>query len=275
MNLAEVEGKPARHIVNLSGGKDSTALAIFMRDKLPEMEYVFCDTGSELRETYEYLEKIERFLDKPIVRLNSGKPFDYWLEMYSSFLPSAKSRWCTRVMKIVPFEQYAGDDLVYSYIGIRADEDRTGYISSKPNITPVYPFKEAGIVEADVYELLRKSGLGLPDYYRWRSRSGCYFCFFQRRVEWVGLLENHPDLFYRAKTYEKPAPSQNEHGFTWIPELSLIQIERNKDEIKRKAALADAAAHEKKRRTLFELFAQESELSENESGENPCLMCDL
>lgn len=68
--------KPARHILNLSGGKDSTALAVFMRDKIPEMEYVFCDTGSELKETYEYLEKVERFLDKPIVRLNSGQPFD-------------------------------------------------------------------------------------------------------------------------------------------------------------------------------------------------------
>ncbi len=275
MKSPEAEDKPVRHILNLSGGKDSTALAIFMRDKIQEIEYVFCDTGSELRETYEFLEKIERFLDKPIVRLNSGKPFDYWLDIYSGFLPSAKSRWCTKVMKIIPFEQYVGDDLVYSYIGIRADEDRTGYISSKPNITPVYPFKEAGIVEADVYELLRKSGLGLPDYYRWRSRSGCYFCFFQRRVEWVGLLENHPDLFYRAKTYEKPAPSPSEHGFTWIAGLSLVQIERQKHEIKHRAALAESAANEKKKRTLFELFAYESELSENESSERPCLMCDL
>jgi len=275
MERTEAGGNPARHILNLSGGKDSTALAVFMRDKIPEMEYVFCDTGCELRETYEYLEKIERFLDKPIVRLNSGKPFDYWLEVYSGFLPSAKSRWCTRVMKIIPFEQYVGDDLVYSYIGIRADEERTGYISSKPNIIPVYPLKEAGIKEADVYEILRKSGLGLSDYYRWRSRSGCYFCFFQRRVEWVGLLENHPDLFYRAKTYEKLAPSPSEYGFTWIAGQSLIQIERHKDEIKRRAALADAAANEKRGRTLFELFAQESDLAENESSERPCLMCDL
>lgn len=269
------ETKPARHILNLSGGKDSTALAIFMRDKIPAMEYVFCDTGCELKETYEYLEKVEQFLGKPIVRLNSGQPFDYWLERYSGFLPSAKSRWCTKVMKIIPFERYVGDDLTYSYIGIRADEDRVGYISSKPNIIPVYPLKEAGITEADVYELLRKSGLGLPDYYRWRSRSGCYFCFFQRRVEWVGLLENHPDLFYRAKTYEKPASTPNQPGFTWIPAQSLVHIERNKDEIRRRAALAEAAANEKKKRTLFELFAQEYQISEAEVDERACLICDL
>ena len=37
-----------RHILSLSGGKDSTALAIHMRDQVEEMEYVFCDTGKEL-----------------------------------------------------------------------------------------------------------------------------------------------------------------------------------------------------------------------------------
>ena len=37
-----------RHILSLSGGKDSTALALYMRDRVPEMEYVFCDTGEDL-----------------------------------------------------------------------------------------------------------------------------------------------------------------------------------------------------------------------------------
>jgi len=39
-----------RHILALSGGKDSSALAVFMKDKVPQMEYVFCDTGDELAE---------------------------------------------------------------------------------------------------------------------------------------------------------------------------------------------------------------------------------
>ena len=37
-----------RHILGLSGGKDSSALAIYLRDRVPQMEYVFCDTGKEL-----------------------------------------------------------------------------------------------------------------------------------------------------------------------------------------------------------------------------------
>ena len=94
-----------RHILSLSGGKDSTALAVHMRDRVPEMEYVFCDTGKELPETYDYLNKVEAFLGKPIVRLNSDYSFDHWLEANSGFLPTARMRWCTKVLKLKPFEK--------------------------------------------------------------------------------------------------------------------------------------------------------------------------
>jgi 3'-phosphoadenosine 5'-phosphosulfate sulfotransferase (PAPS reductase)/FAD synthetase len=268
-----METAQTRHILNLSGGKDSTALAILMRDKVSTMEYVFCDTGAELPETYEYLDRIESFLGKPIVRLNSGKPFEHWLEVYSGFLPSPRSRWCTKVMKIFPFEKYVGDDPVYSYIGIRADEDREGYISSKPNITPIYPLKEAGIDKKGVHDLLNKSGLGLPKYYEWRSRSGCYFCFFQQQNEWVGLLENHPDLFYRAKAFEKVDPRTGQQ-FTWVQRGSLIRIEREKDKIKQRAADRDARKTQKT--TLYEQFEELSQdKSEDSDADEACLICHL
>ena len=116
--------KPLRHIVSLSGGKDSTALAIYLKGRLPDVEYVFSDTDKELPETYEYLEKIEAFLGKPIVRLKADRGFDHWLQIYGGYLPSSRMRWCTKVLKIKPFEKYIGDDPVKMYIGIRADENR-------------------------------------------------------------------------------------------------------------------------------------------------------
>ena len=177
-----------RHILSLSGGKDSTALAIYLRDRIPEMEYVFCDTKKELPETYEYLDKIEAYLGKRIVRLCDDRGFDHWLKLFHNYLPSSRMRWCTKVLKIKPFENYVGDDEILMYVGIRADEDRTAYISTKPNIQAVYPFKEDGVRKEDVYRILTESGIGLPTYYRWRTRSGCFFCFFQRKHEWVGLL---------------------------------------------------------------------------------------
>jgi len=226
-----------RHILGLSGGKDSSALAVYLRDRVPEMEYVFTDTLKELPETYEYLAKLEAYLGKPIVRLNSERGFDHWLKVFNGYLPNARQRWCTRMLKIRPFEQYIGEDDVVSYVGIRADEDREGYVSTKPNIRPVFPFKEDGITRDDVFRILDEAGLGLPKYYEWRSRSGCYFCFFQRKAEWAGLLERHPDLFKKAMEYEEPL-AEGLPAFTWDSAESLEQLSTPErlEEIRARAA---------------------------------------
>jgi 3'-phosphoadenosine 5'-phosphosulfate sulfotransferase (PAPS reductase)/FAD synthetase len=235
----------SRHIVPLSGGKDSTAMAIYLTQAYPqvEFEFVFSDTGAELPETYEYFERLQHVLGKQVVRVTAlemlgveekpgRSPFDVVLyEYFSGFLPSPRSRWCTRMLKIHPYERYIGGDKAYSYIAIRADENRSGYVgrgkpvvlSEEPNITPVYPFKDNGITLEDVQRLLDDTGLGLPKYYEWRSRSGCYFCFYQQIGEWQGLNERHPELFVRAKTYEQ---GKNGRKYTWVDGRSLDDVEK-------------------------------------------------
>ena len=263
-----------RHILSLSGGKDSAALAIHMKGKIENMEYLFCDTGKELPETYDYLNKLEAYLGQPVVRLNSEYSFDHWLKTYSGFLPSQKMRWCTKNLKIKPFEAYCGEDTIYSYIGLRADENRTGYISKKPNIKPIYPFKEDGIKKDDVFKILEESGVGAPEYYKWRSRSGCYFCFYQRKSEWVGLKENHPDLFEKAKAYEKTTTPSGK-PYTWNQNLSLDELDENKEKI-----LADRKKHVERERAkapnkpLIQLFDTAHDM-ENDWEEPSCLVCDL
>lgn len=220
-----------RHVLGLSGGRDSAALAVYMRQHFPELdiEYFFTDTGKELPEVYEYLVRLEGFLGKPIKRLNPDRDFDFWLKQYNSFLPSAQTRWCTRKLKLHPFEHWIRPMLdegtrVTSYVAIRADEDyREGYSSKHENLTVKLPLKEGGVEKSGVMEILEGSGLGLPRYYEWRSRSGCTFCFFQQKIEWVRLLERHPDFFEEAKSYEKTAV---EHGspFTWSQGESLDEL---------------------------------------------------
>jgi hypothetical protein len=203
-----------RHILSISGGKDSAALAIYMMEtrNIENMEYVFMDTEQELPETYEFLDRLEGVIGASITRLKPKWSFEKLLKLHNGFLPSAQARWCTSMMKIKPFELFIGDSLCYSYIGIRGDENRAGFISSKDNIKPMYPFVEDGITLADVNRILDEAGLGLPKYYDWRSRSGCYFCFFQQNIEWVGLKENHPELFEKARGFEKGDFSWNERG---------------------------------------------------------------
>lgn len=252
-----------RHIIGISGGKDSAALAIYLTRKrsdwryfrdladsvggveaaeeisrskcAPRIEFFFTDTGKELPEVYEYLDALEKFLDQPIQRLSpfprredaNTAPFDHflWAE-HGGLLPSRRQRWCTLKMKIRPMSTFVGDAPTLNYVGIRADEMARSKLSSLKNVTPVYPFVEDGLVRRDIIALLEET-TGIPSYYTWRSRSGCYFCFFQRKSEWLGLRQNHPELFQQAMKYEAETFDPNTgRMYTWMDKMSLEQLDR-------------------------------------------------
>ena len=275
-----------RHVCGISGGKDSSALAVYMRERVPDMEYFFCDTGAELPETYAYLAKLEVVLGKPIARLNSTRGFDHYFEVFRGTLPSPQMRWCTTLLKIKPLEEWIGDDEVVSYVAIRADEcNRKGYISTKPNIRTEFPFIDDGIDHAGVIRILEDSGLNLPDYYGWRTRSGCYFCFFQRKAEWVGLADHHPDLFKRAVAIEqkilKDAGVDGDASFednamkggnyTWSPGETLPQLIGRRDKImERHEESLKSAKRKRKNLPLVSVLAEA--LDDEEEG-SMCTMC--
>ena len=222
-----------KHILGLSGGKDSAALAVHMNKKYPDLniEYFFTDTGYELKETYDFLNKLKTRLDKPIHYINPRNSFDYFLKKYNNFLPSPTARWCTIEMKLKSMEAWlkpaldAGQEII-TYVGIRYDErGRVGYKPTNDLIKAKFPFIEDCVDKDGVMEILESSGLGLPDYYKWRSRSGCTFCFFQKRSEWIGLKENHPKAWEHAKSLEKEA-KDNQTKFTWIKDMPLTELEK-------------------------------------------------
>ena len=97
------------HILSLSGGKDSTALAFFMKENMPEIfkktELVFCDTECELPETYEYLNKIEIFLNKPITYLKPQVSFQHIYDT-RKILPKPQNRWCTVELKTKTMQNF-------------------------------------------------------------------------------------------------------------------------------------------------------------------------
>jgi 3'-phosphoadenosine 5'-phosphosulfate sulfotransferase (PAPS reductase)/FAD synthetase len=291
-----------RHILGISGGKDSTALAFLLHDKIPNLEYFFCDTHRELDETYEYLDRIESRLGIKIKRLSSEKTFDDWLDLHGGFLPSAQARWCTVKMKIKPLEDFVGNDTAYSYVGIRADEKRSGYLSTAKKIRPVYIYKESNFVSRrfgevlydqrktikdfqemgislpirehgynidDVKKILEEN-LGYPKYYEWRSRSGCFFCFFQRKHEWIKLAEKHPKLFEEAKKYEKIDPSGPR--FTWCESETLDELLERKDQIIAEYEKSlNRKMKEMPNRTLVDVLGA----LDDEDLQKPCMICTL
>ncbi len=272
-----------RHVLGISGGKDSAALAVFMRVRNPtlDIEYFFTDTGKELPEVYEFISSLEGFLGKPVLRLNSHRDFDFWLREYGHFLPSPRTRWCTKQLKLVPFRNWIkpwldAGDRVHSYVAIRADEQhREGYDSGHEGLTIHLPFRDAGIDNAGVLSLLKDAGVGLPKYYEWRSRSGCTFCFFQQKIEWVRLRQRHPDRFEEAKRYEKNAL---EHGsqFTWSDRESLDELEQPErmQSIEREHELRRERERAKARRNpLRPLLNDDVDLESNLSATTACLVC--
>lgn len=279
-----------RHICGISGGKDSSALAIYMRDRVPDMEYFFCDTGAELPETYAFLAKLEVVLGKPITKLNSTKGFDHYFEVFRGALPSPQMRWCTTLLKIKPLEEWIGDDDdVTSYVAIRADEsNRKGYVSAKPNIKTIFPFVENDIDHAGVIKILEDAGLDLPEYYKWRTRSGCYFCFFQRKSEWVGLADKHPKLFERAVAIEQKilkdagvdgrdvsfaANAMKGGQYTWSQGETLTQLLERRDEIMKNQQ--ENIKRAKARRENLPLVDVLAEALDDEDETTPCTVCHL
>lgn len=271
-----------RHVLGLSGGKDSAALAIYLKDRYPEIhekvEYFFSDTGAELKEVYEFLDRLEAYLGKEVIRLSSGADFEHWLTLHSEYLPSPQQRWCTRTMKIEPFERFVGDDQVISYVGIRADENREGYLSSKQSIRAVFPFIEDGIVKEDVFSMLTSS-VGIPEYYKWRSRSGCYFCFFQRQDEWLGLKRNHPELFEQAKAFEQRERKKYSwkdgevdiagHGYTWSSQGTLDELVARAEKREKELGIITTDKNSARWQDVMQ------EWEDDDPEDQACLICSL
>ena len=184
-------------------------------------------------------------------------------------------RWCTKNLKIKPLEAWIGDDEAVSYVGIRADERREGYLSKNPRIRTVFPFKDDGLVKTDILRILEDAGVGLPSYYEWRTRSGCYFCFFQRKAEWVGLADRHPELFEKAVAYEDKVNFEHRamqgRQYTWSGGETLRELLARRSEILAKHHEAVQRQHEARgNRPLLEVLDDAMDEDDDSFG---CAVC--
>jgi len=191
-------------------------------------------------------------------------------------------------MKIKPIEEWIGEAPALSYVAIRADEsNRKGYISTKSNIQSRFPFIEDGIDRDGVTRILEDAGIGLPTYYEWRTRSGCYFCFYQRKAEWIGLAERHPELFERAVAIEQKvlrdagldgdadfgSRAMRGRQYTWSGGETLVELLSRREEIleRHRAAMSRAG----KARTNVPLIEALAEALDEDDDTVPCTVCAL
>lgn len=261
-----------------------------MQDIFEKTELVFCDTECEIPETYDYLNKIEMFLDKKITRLKPYKSFEHLILTYG-YLPSPIRRWCTVEMKTKPFRKFVYDkfksdkDLIIKlYIGIRGDEpQRAAYNKYGDNfIKEVYPFVDNAITHQDVMEILEKAGIGLPDYYKWAKRSGCYFCPYQSKMTWLNLYEHHPEFFFKAKAFEDARNSNPQFKKVgWNLDMLLEDMIKPENMAKIKADYERVENSKKEKlkikqsSKLINMLSKNYFIDEEYDNENMCLLCHI
>lgn len=234
------------HIVALSGGKDSVCMALALREREPRpYTYVCTPTGDELPEMVAHMERVERVLGVPIIRLTNGT-LATQIDA-NRMLPNCFARWCTRILKLRPFGEFMRQAApAVAYVGLRADEDeregtRPGGDAAPASlaVTQDFPMQRWGWVVEDVMRFLDERGIAIPE------RTDCARCPYQRLGEWYNLWRNHPDIYASAvadeekfgHTYRSPGRD------TWpaslkelaalfasgkIPERSLHMMEKRK-----------------------------------------------
>lgn len=186
------------HVVCLSGGKDSTAMALRLAEINPGVayRYVITPTGNELPEMDAHWALLERMLGAKLERLPA--PTLEALMAAQGALPSTRMRWCTRMIKIAPVRVfYAGLPRgSVAYVGLRADEEERGGLFGD-GIIQSFPLRQWGWGLAEVTAYLKARGVSIP------SRTDCAFCPFQSADNWFTLWRDHPDVFARAEGWER------------------------------------------------------------------------
>ena len=189
------DDKGVAHLVPLSGGKDSTALALSLNEMEPRpYNYIYTPTGDELPELEAHLATVEQLLGRRILRLTNGT-LKSQIEA-NNMLPNVFARWCTRVLKLRPATDfYKQNAPVVCYVGLRADEsEREGLVSE---FVQDFPFQRWGWGYDEVMSFLDAKGVAIPE------RTDCARCPYQRLGEWYNLWANHRDIYLDAEADEK------------------------------------------------------------------------
>jgi 3'-phosphoadenosine 5'-phosphosulfate sulfotransferase (PAPS reductase)/FAD synthetase len=214
-----------RVLASLSGGKDSAAMCLYLRELGVDFEPVFCDTGWEHPLTYEYLRgPLTQHLGQ-ITWLRSEHDMVGWIRKFGMF-PTLFRHWCTHRMKVRPFQRYAksiGSDVVQA-VGIRADESSSRaklpawqrerrYLETWRPILR-WPLSEVWAIH-DRHGLPRNPlyGLGL-------RRVGCWPCTLTSQSGLVRLAELDPGRVAVIRDLEAEISARVGTPRTWCSDSS-------------------------------------------------------
>lgn len=207
------------HVIALSGGKDSTAMALRLAEVEPRQYIYLCTpTGDELPDMLAHWAHLEVLLQAPIFRITNGT-LASWIEHFGA-LPNWRQRWCTRVLKIEPCIAYLKKHAPATlYVGLRADEEERQGLYGE-HATYRYPLREWDWGVEEVWAYLKERGIVIP------RRTDCARCYGQRLIEWKRLWQEHPDIYADAEAQEAAtgATFRSPGRDTWPAPLAKLRI---------------------------------------------------
>lgn len=201
-SLLQRDANGVLHVVALSGGHDSTALALLLKERYPDtpFNFVCTPTGNELPAMFEHWLNLGVKLGRKLIPIMAGTLGSVMRDQ--KMLPNFRARFCTRILKIEPYRAFLIDQAaigpVVSYVGLRADEEGRagGAYSDIDGVTMRFPLREWGMGENEVQATLRRFGVTCPD------RTDCAWCYHQRLGEWYELWLYHRDIAMQAVAWE-------------------------------------------------------------------------
>lgn len=220
--------KGSRVVLSMSGGKDSTAVALLLERNGIDFDCVFMDTGWEHPSLYKYIDEVLEPRFGPVVRLKSEKKPDNmadWIRR-KGFFPSAHRRYCTKELKIIPFQKYIRsieDDVIY-VVGIRREESRNRSSAERWDYnenTDCDVFRP--LVEHsfdDVIRMHQEAGIAPnPLYLQGASRVGCFPCIFARKEEVDQVAKLWPQRIDEIAALEEELAENSKRRYREDPEF--------------------------------------------------------
>lgn len=203
-----------KKFISFSGGVESTTMCILYGN---DAKGIWADTGSEHDKMYERINTVESEIKKihpsfEIIRVKGkttlkGVEYDN-LEKYvvgAKFMPSGQARYCTRIFKIEPIDNYLKNigecELM---IGLNVDEEnsREGNLGLNENVKYTYPLVEDGLTRSDCEDVLYKHQLH-PNMPVYMLRGGCRMCFFKSEKEYRAMYHLNKKEFLEVQAFEE------------------------------------------------------------------------
>jgi 3'-phosphoadenosine 5'-phosphosulfate sulfotransferase (PAPS reductase)/FAD synthetase len=225
----------AKSYVLFSGGKDSLCTLVYLDEIAKsidkEVTALHIDTTAGFPEVTTEARKICRKLGVPLKILKSERDFFQLAKRWG--IPSFKSRWCCKELKIKPVRNFLskiqGRKVIFD--GIRAAESplRKTYLPvwyhptfKCLSISPIFLWSDER-----VKNFLKSKNLPQNPTKQFDCSVECWCGAYKKRSDFEKLLEVHPDIFEKLVQVEKAQKGKFTYVYENGQQISLEQVRRN------------------------------------------------